>query len=356
MVYLFVACLPFSRYAFVEPTLDMRQEAWLAAHVAMYEWFGGSTPRLVPDNLKTGVIRHPREGEVVLNEQYRRLADHYNTAILPARVKRPKDKPSVENTVWHTSMAVIAGMRNHSFGSLNELRNTIREWLHTYNMTPFQKREESRQSVFEQAERPVLLPLPAVGFEIAQWSYARKMQANCHVAFQSNWYSVPYAYVGRTVDIRMSASRLEVWADSTRLSSHVLLAEHVRNRYVTNANDLPEKAKWHEWDRTRVMAWAQRVGPYCEQVTVRIFESVRFNEQGLGAALAVLRLSQTYSTSRLETACSLALSAVHSPRYKHLKPILETRTDQADTNGQQARNTSIQGFVRGSDYYGQVAS
>ncbi|KFI83398.1 hypothetical protein BPULL_1560, partial [Bifidobacterium pullorum] len=84
--YLFVAVLPFSRYAFVEPTLDMAQNSWLRAHVAMYEWFGGSTPRLVCDNLKTGVIAHPREGEVVLNDAYRGLAEHYSAAVLPGRV------------------------------------------------------------------------------------------------------------------------------------------------------------------------------------------------------------------------------------------------------------------------------
>ena len=96
--YLFVAVLPFSRYAFVEPTLDMAQNSWLRAHVAMYEWFGGSTPRLVCDNLKTGVIAHPREGEVVLNDAYRGLAEHYSAAVLPGRVRKPKDKPSAENT------------------------------------------------------------------------------------------------------------------------------------------------------------------------------------------------------------------------------------------------------------------
>ena len=90
-VYLFVACLPFSRYAFVEPALDMRQDTWLLANVAMFEWFGGTVRRIVPDNLKTGVIKHPREGEIVLNDAYRELAAHYSAAVLPGRIRRPKD-------------------------------------------------------------------------------------------------------------------------------------------------------------------------------------------------------------------------------------------------------------------------
>ena len=92
-VYLFVACLPFSRFAFVHASLDMRQESWLRAHVAMFEFFGGTVPRIVPDNLKTGVISHPREGEVVLNDAYRELAGHYSAAVLPGRVRHPKDYP-----------------------------------------------------------------------------------------------------------------------------------------------------------------------------------------------------------------------------------------------------------------------
>ncbi|KFI53721.1 hypothetical protein BBIA_1319, partial [Bifidobacterium biavatii DSM 23969] len=212
-VYLFVACLPFSRYAFVEPALDMKETTWLACHVAMYEWLGGSTPRLVCDNLKTGVVAHPREGEIVLNERYRALADHYSTAVLPGRVRRPRDKASVENTVWHATMALAGAMRNRTFHSLPELKTAIREWLAAYNSAPFQKREGSRQAVFDEMERPLLTPLPAVRFEVAEWSYARKVQANCHIAYNNNWYSVPYAYVGRTVDARVGADRLEIWCD-----------------------------------------------------------------------------------------------------------------------------------------------
>ena len=111
-VYLFVGCLPFSRYAFVEPTLDMKQDTWLRAHVAMVEAFGGSTPRIVPDNLKTGVLKHPREGEIVLNDAYREMATHYSAAVLPGRIRAPKDKASVENTVSHVATWIIAGLRD----------------------------------------------------------------------------------------------------------------------------------------------------------------------------------------------------------------------------------------------------
>jgi len=126
-VFLFVGALPFSRYAFVEPTLDMRQDTWLRAHVTMFDRFGGSVPRIVPDNLKTGVIKHPAEGEVVLNDAYRELAAHYSAAVLPGRVRRPKDKASVENTVGNIATWVIAGLRDRRFATLAELRAAVYE-------------------------------------------------------------------------------------------------------------------------------------------------------------------------------------------------------------------------------------
>nr|WP_241733451.1 DDE-type integrase/transposase/recombinase [Bifidobacterium dentium] len=110
--YPFVGVLPFSRYAFVEPTPDMGRNTWLRCHVAMYEWFGGSAPRLVCDNLKAGVVGRPREGEVVLNDAYRSMAGHYSAAVIPGRVRRPKDKPSAGNTVCHATMALVGAMRD----------------------------------------------------------------------------------------------------------------------------------------------------------------------------------------------------------------------------------------------------
>lgn len=208
---LFVGVLPFSRCAFVEPTLDMGQNAWLRCHVVMYEWFGGSAPRLVCDNLKTGVVSHPREGEVVLNDAYRSMAEHYSAAVIPGRVRRPKDKPSAENTVWHATMALAGAMRDRAFASLDELRAAVRAWLDEYNSRPFQKRDGSRRSVFESEERPLLIPLPGTAYEVADWIYGRKVQPNRHVAYARNWYPVPYAYAGATADLRAGAGTLEAW-------------------------------------------------------------------------------------------------------------------------------------------------
>ena len=359
-VFLFVACLPFSRYAFVEPTLDMRQDAWLRAHAAMFAWFGGSVPRIVPDNLKTGVIKHPAEGEIVLNDAYRELAAHYSAAVLPGRVKKPKDKASVENTVGNIATQVIAALRSQVFATLPELREAVYERMRAYNAAPFQKRAGSRSSVFEAEERPLLRPLPAVGYEISRWVYGRRVRTDGHVVFEKNFYSVPYPHVGRSVDLRVTASTLEVFAGDQRLTSHLLAPAGVINQHRTHDHDLPQGSRYQQWDSARVRQWAARIGEDTTTVVNRIFESVLVDEQGLDAALAVLRLTRRYSAARVEAAAGVALaSQVRSPRYAHLRPILETQQDappgrrgsRVESPPPASPSEAPVGFVRGADYY-----
>ncbi|MDV8001435.1 IS21 family transposase [Rhodococcus sp. IEGM 1408] len=355
-VYLFVACLPFSRYAFVEPTLDMKQDTWLRAHVAMFEFFGGSVPRIVPDNLKTGVIKHPREGEIVLNDAYRQMAAHYSAAVLPGRVRKPKDKASVENTVAHVATWIIAALRDQKFHSLAELKVAIAVQLSAYNAEPFQKRAGSRASVFESEEKPLLRPLPAAEYEISRWMYGRRVGRNGHVAWARNYYSAPYPNVGAKVDLRITDTMLEIYRGQQRLTSHLLLPETVVNEYRTNDADLPAGPKYRQWDQPRTREWAERVGPSAVIVTDRIFESVPVAEQGLNPALAVLRLTRRYSAERVEAACRIALAGpIRSPRYAHLRPILETGQDKpaAPTGRAGGRPPAEEtgGYVRGADYY-----
>lgn len=353
-VYLFVGALPFSRFAFVEPTLDMKQDTWLRAHVAMFDWFSGSVPRIVPDNLKTGVISHPAEGEVVLNDAYRELAAHYSAAVLPGRVKKPKDKASVENTVGSVATWVIAALRNQTFASLPELRAVIRERVTAFNAEPFQKRAGSRMGVFEGEEKALLRPLPTVPFEISRWVYGRRVQKNGHVVFERNFYSVPYVHIGRTVDLRITDTMLEVFTGQDRLTSHLLAPVGVVGEYRTHDSDLPDGPQYRQWDGRRVREWAARVGENTTTVVNRIFESVPVEEQGLSAALAVLRMTRRYSAARVEAAAGVALGRVRSPRYAHLRPILETRQDDPGSHDAWSRPASVPepaGYVRGADYY-----
>lgn len=158
--YLFVACLPFSRYSYVEPTLDMGQDTWLRCHVHAFEPFGGSTPCIVPDNLKAGVKSHPKEGGVVINAAYEELAAHYGAAVMPARVRRPRDKPSAENEVWSAATYAVAALRGEVFTDIRELRAAVAERVAQHNAAPFPKREGSRLQCFLEEERPRPGPFP----------------------------------------------------------------------------------------------------------------------------------------------------------------------------------------------------
>ena len=350
-VYLFVGCLPFSRYSYVEPTLDMKQDTWLRCHVRMFEFFGGSAPCIVPDNLKVGVAKHPKEGEIVLNDSYQQMAAHYSAAVMPGRIGKPKDKPSVEGTVGNIATDIIAELRNAAFTSLDALRAAVREKLDAYNSKPFQKRAGSRRASFESEEKPLLRPLPAVPYEICEWVYGRKVQANCHVSYKRNFYSVSYLHVGAAVDLRVTDSVLEVYLGGERLATHRLFPAYTTNAYSTNELDMPQGRSYSDWDAGRIRRWAARIGESCADVVDRVFSSVRFDEQGFNAALAVLRLSRKYGSDRLEKACAMALaSGVGSPRYRHIEPILATNQDKIDDRGDSGDDG---GWVRGADYYGE---
>ncbi len=209
--------------------------------------------------------------------------------------------------------------------------------------------------MFESEEKPLLRPLPAVPFEISRWFYRRRVQKNGHVVFERNFYSVPYPNIGRSVDLRVTDTMLEIFAGQARLTSHLLAPVGVVNEYRTHDSDLPDGPRYRQWDADRVREWATRIGENTTTVVNRIFESVPVDEQGLDAALAVLRLTRRYPATRVEAASGIALgSRVRSPRYAHLRPILESGQDQPGRRlprFEPAEPETPAGYVRGADYY-----
>jgi len=353
-VYLFVAALPYSQYTYVEPCMDMKQDTWIRCHVRMYEFLNGVAGRTVCDNLKTGVISHPKEGDIVLNEQYEALGLHYLTAIMPAQVKKPKQKASVEGNVGKIATAVIARLRNETFYSFQSLKHAVAGALAEYNAEPFQKREGSRREIFEE-ERQYLRPLPAIPYEVSEWVYGRKVNLDSHVVYAKNRYSCPYQHVGKSVDLKVSDSAVEIWRKGQRLATHAKFPDYVSNRYSTHEEDMPDQFSRPEWDEDRIRRWSEKIGPCTADVVSRIFASVEIKEQGYNPSLSVLRLGKTYSESRLEAACELALTRIRTPRYHHLKSILAANQDKTH----QERKTSSErpqppdaGYVRGAEYYG----
>ncbi|MDO9517418.1 MAG: IS21 family transposase [Methanosarcinaceae archaeon] len=356
-VYLFVATLPYSQYTYVEPCLDMKQDTWMKCNVNMFEYFGGSTVRIVCDNLKVGVIKHPKEGDIVLNEKYEDFGNHYFTAIMPAGVKKPKHKASVEGSVGKIATAIIAKLRNNRYYTLEELKAGVSKALTQFNDGAFQKREGSRTEVFNEVEKSHLRTLPTVPYEVAEWVYGHSVNLDFHIAYKTNRYSAPYKYVGKKVDLKITESLLEIYAKGERIATHKLFPSYMKYKWSTLQEHMPDQFQRTEWDDERIKKWAYSIGNCTGEVIERIFKSVRIKEQGYNATLSVLKLSKTYSDKRLEIACEIALSRIRVPRYNHLKSILASNEDhlylaKKSEDEIKALNQSAQGYVRGSRYYG----
>lgn len=233
--YLFVAVLPYSGYAYTEAFLDMKQDAWITAHVNAYRFFGGVTRILRPDNLKTGIIKNTKV-ETVVNKTYQEMAEHYGTAIIPARPRKPKDKAYVEGSVGVVSTWILAALRNQQFLSLKELNIAIQEKLSVFNSRPFQKKEGSRAKLFQE-EQLFLLSLPPTPFEPAVWKVAT-VQYNYHVSVDRMNYSVPYEYIKQQVDVRPIRCTVEVFFSGTRIASHPRLLGRP-SQYSTKESHMP---------------------------------------------------------------------------------------------------------------------
>lgn len=351
--YVFVGVLSYSQFAYVEAFLSQDQESWISAHVNMYRFFGGVSRILIPDNLKTGVEKVSWYTPVI-NKTYHEMAEHYDTAVIPARVRKPKDKPNAEGTVGIISTWIIAALRKQKFFSLQELNGAIKEKLHTFNSKPFQKREGSRTSIFLEEEKSLLLPLPTNPYELAVWKQAT-VQFNYHITVDKMHYSVPYEYIKHKVDVRVTRNVIEVFYHNHRICSHPRLYGRA-GQYSTNDAHMPEDHQnYLQWNAERFLSWAEKIGPNTNITVKSILSSHKVEQQGYRSCMALLKLADKYSVPRLEAACKKALSYTPHPSFKSVKTILSTGQDKV--TGEQTAKTNDDsanyGFTRGADYYGR---
>lgn len=350
-VYLFVACLPYSQYTYVEACPDMKQSTWIRCNVHMLKYIKGVPLRIRCDNLKTGVITHPREGEIVLNDQYINFSEHYGCAILPAGVRKPKHKPSVEGRVGNIETDIIAKLRNTGFYSFQSLSNAVEDALDEFNHKEFNKRDGSRYTVFIQEEQTALSPLPEHPYELCDWYRNRTVQLNSHVCFEKNYYSCHYSYLHQKVDLKVTATRVEIYCKGVRIQIHDRISSQFTNRYSTKEADMPEHGRYLEWNEQRLCKWASDIGPSTAEVINRLFNSSTIREQAILPALSILKLTKKYPATRLEDACELALARIHSPRWKNLNSILNANQDEIVRNNRDSHALSAKGFLRSDDFY-----
>ena len=351
--YVFVSALSYSGYAYVEAFWSMKMEDWLRAHVHAYDYYGGATRLLVPDNLKVGITSNTRN-ETVVNKTYQELAEHYGTAVLPARVEAPNDKPNAEGAVKGIKTWILAAIRNEKFFSLTDLNEAIWAKLEEYNTKPFQKIEGSRHSMYLE-EKGFLLPLPRHPFEQSEWSVAT-VQKDYHVKCGHQYYSVPHVYIGKKINVRTTRDVVEVYFENMRICSHQRRHEY-RDKYITDKAHMPDGHRKHgEWSGDRFRVWAAKIGPNCSTCIEYFLSSTKVEEQSFKTCNALLHLSSKYSPERLERACQRVLSFTTRPSFKAVDSILKSGQDNLDATEkeQDKRRDSVleHGFIRGAEYYG----
>lgn len=347
---IFIAVLPASNYTFAKafPSQDLR--SWISAHCDALEFFGGVPEIIVPDNPKAGVSRACRY-EPDLNPTYQEMARHYGVAVIPARPHKPKDKAKVENAVLVVERWILAALRNRTFFSLYELNQAISELLPKLNNKPFQKLEGTRRSLYEELDKPALKPLPPKRYEYAEWRHA-KVNIDYHVEVDRNYYSVPYQLVGEIVDIRLTDGLVEALHRGKRVASHPRATG--KGRYITQIQHMPASHRKHlEWTPSRLISWAESVGPQTTTLVTTILEQKPHPEQGYRSCLGIMRLGKKHGLDRLEAAAARAV-ACGAFSYSSVKSILASNLDQAPLPAPpDERATPAHQNLRGPEYYAQ---
>lgn len=357
---LFVGCLGASSYTFAEATLSQTLPDWLGSHVRMYEFFGGSPEITVPDNLKSGVTK-PCFYEPVINESYRDLARHYQTAIIPAHVRKPKHKAKVEANVLVAQRWILACLRKKVLHTIEELNDAMRPLLEKLNNRPMRHmKKKSRLDLFNELDRPALKALPSMPYEFAEWKDV-KVNIDYHIEFSDHFYAVHYTHVHKKLKLRATASAIELFLNGERIQSH--RRSYVRGKYTTPDECMPESHKaMAKWPPSRLISWGKSYGPSVGLLVEKMLSSVRHPEQRYRSARGLLRLEKKYGQARLETACGRALElGSHSFRFvsdmltNNMDHLVHAKNQAAKKTEEQLtldlESTRKEGNVRGASYY-----
>jgi len=344
---IFVAVLGASNYTYAEAHASQSLPNWIGAHVRVLAFLGGVPKVLVPDNLKAGV-KSPHLYEPDINPTYQEFARHYSVAVVPARVRKPKDKAKVEVGVQVVERWILARLRDWTFFSLAKLNQTIWELLDELNNRPMRHLEQSRQELFASLDQPALAPLPTQPYEFARWKKAC-VHIDYHVAFEKHYYSVPYALIGKEVDIRATEKTVEIFYRRTRQASHRRV--HSPGRFSTQREHMPPAHRQvSDWSPERFLRWAKEIGPHTAQLVAVVLDGRRHPQQAYRSCLGILSLGKRYTNARLEAACRRALPAGICS-YKGIHNILKNKLDQLEPDPPPATPLPTHTNIRGENYY-----
>jgi transposase len=348
--YIFVAALGASHYSYVEAFYNMKIENWILANIHAFEYFQGVPKIVVPDNLKTGVIKS-NSYEPTENKTYLEMAEHYNVVIVPARVRKPRDKSIGEDAVGNIGTWILAALRNQRFFSIKEYNEAIKIKLEEYNAKPFQKREGSRKSVFETLEQSALSSLPVLTFDMPQWkSYT--VPNNYHIEVAPNRYSVHYTSIGEKVDVRITHSVVEIFHKNVRIAAHVRYLEK-QGEPITNPEHMPRNHKVKkDWNTVKYLSWSKQIGPSTHNAISEIINTNKAYQKAEKSCFGIFTLCDKYTPENLEKACQKAIE---------LKSVSYTTINNILKNGMYANSIDLpteeelvipnHENIRGAEYY-----
>jgi transposase len=344
---IFVGCLGASQFIYTEATATQKLADWIQSHIHMFEYFGGVSEIIVPDNLKSGVT-HAHCYDPDINVNYQHLSEHYGIAIVPARAAMPKDKAKVESAVSIVERQILAPLRHTTFTSIGEMNVAIASRLGIINKQPFQKMKTSRQELFETIDKPALKQLPPERYQYAEWKKA-KIHVDYHFVLDDHYYSVPYKYSQRQVEIRATSKTVECFCQGQRIASHS--RSYKKYGFTTNSEHMPkahqEQAKY---SLPYIKGWAKRIGVQTEEFIDHMMASRAFPQQSYRACYGLLRLSNRYGEARLEKACAKAM-LIRATRYQQVESILKNQLEEAPVYSSPAIQLTAHDNIRGANYY-----
>lgn len=298
--------MPYSHFVYAQALRSQRQEEFIMGLGQALTYLGGVPASIKCDNMRVAVTKANRY-EPTFPEAMEFMAAHYNTAILTARVRKPRDKASVEKAVDLAYKKIYAPLRDCIFHNIEELNAAIRRQLDVLNQQPYQARSGSRRQQFEQFEKPLLKELPTSLYLMRKVTEG-KVQRNYHVILgeDRHQYSVPYTLIGKRLKIIYTTDTVEIYDGLSRVAMHK--RSYKKNDYTTLADHMPERhrhmARQAGWNEEYFEKQASAIGPATLRVVQRILHSRIFYQQACNSCLGILRLAGKYSSERLENACS----------------------------------------------------
>lgn len=351
-VELFVMVLGASNYTFAEVTRSQQIPDFIGSLTRGLEFFGGVTEVLVPDQLRSAVSG-PDRYDPDINGTLLDFAKHYDTAIIPARPRKPRDKAKVEAGVQLAQRWILARLRNRRFFSLGELNAAIAELVEHLNGRAFKKLPGSRRSTFTSIDQPALKPLPVARFLITERKWAR-VNIDYHVEFDERLYSAPHALVGQRIEIRATEAMLEIWNGGERVHGHVRSYGRKGTAVTCEAHRPVAHREYGNWPPERLISWANTIGPSVARVAEMTLAQYPRPELGYRAVLGLVRAGQRHPAARFDAACAYALSVAGStvPRRKYIEALLKKGLERAPLATQTELPTlGVHENVRGGSYY-----